>query len=49
MGLAIVKHVAELHHARLELESQEKIGTTVRVWFPPLCDDAGAPPAPTDE
>lgn len=49
LGLAIVKHVAELHHARLELDSQENIGTTVRVWFPPMCDAAEEPPAPTDQ
>lgn len=36
LGLSIVRHVAELHHARIELESEEGKGTTVRVTFPPL-------------
>lgn len=33
LGLAIVKHVAEVHNAKLTLESQENIGTTIKVEF----------------
>ena len=34
LGLSIVRHIAELHHAHIELESEEGKGTTVRVSFP---------------
>ena len=34
LGLSIVKHGAMLHHASLELESEEGVGTTVRIRFP---------------
>ncbi len=34
LGLSIVKHAAAYHHARIELESAEGEGTTVRVIFP---------------
>ena len=34
LGLSIVKHGAMLHHASLELESEERVGTTVRIHFP---------------
>lgn len=34
LGLSIVRHVAERHHAHIELKSEEKKGTTVRVTFP---------------
>lgn len=33
LGLSIVRHIAELHHARIELDSEEERGTTVRVHF----------------
>ena len=39
LGLSIVRHIAELHHARIGLEGGEGKGTTVRVTFPaPICD-----------
>ena len=34
LGLAIVKHVVERHRGRLDIESQEGEGTTVRVRLP---------------
>ena len=34
LGLSIVKHAALNHNARIELESQEGEGTTIRVIFP---------------
>ena len=34
LGLAIVKHIAEQHKAQIELESEECVGTTIRVLFP---------------
>ena len=34
LGLSKVRHIAELHHAHIELESEEGKGTTVRVSFP---------------
>lgn len=33
LGLAIVKHVAERHGAKLTLDSELNVGTTVRVVF----------------
>ena len=33
LGLAIVKHVAERHGAKLILDSELNVGTTVRVVF----------------
>ena len=33
LGLAIVKHIVSEHHARLELESEEGLGTTISVIF----------------
>jgi signal transduction histidine kinase len=34
LGLAITKHLVQLSHGRLVLESQVGLGTTVTVWFP---------------
>ena len=34
LGLAIVKHIAQVHGAAISLDSDEGIGTTVRVKFP---------------
>lgn len=34
LGLSIVRHIAKLHHARIELESEENQGTTIRIRFP---------------
>jgi two-component system cell cycle sensor histidine kinase PleC len=34
LGLAITKHLVELSHGRLALESQVGLGTTVTVWLP---------------
>ena len=34
LGLAIVKHIAEQHKAQIKLESEECVGTTIRVLFP---------------
>lgn len=33
LGLSIVKHIAEQHHAKLELQSESGKGTTIRVFF----------------
>ena len=34
LGLAIVKHIARIHNARIKLESQVDVGTTITVTFP---------------
>ena len=34
LGLAIVKHIALIHEARIKLESQVDVGTTITVTFP---------------
>lgn len=34
LGLALVQHIAALHHGRVEIESEENRGTTVRLWLP---------------
>lgn len=34
LGLAIVKHIARIHDARIKLESQVGVGTTITVTFP---------------
>ncbi len=34
LGLAIVKHIVQLHSGLLKIESQVRVGTTVRVWLP---------------
>ncbi len=34
LGLSIVKHIAEHHHARIQLESILNVGTTVTIIFP---------------
>ena len=34
LGLAIVKHIARIHDARIKLESQVDVGTTITVTFP---------------
>ena len=34
LGLAIVKHIARIHNARIKLESQVDVGTTITVIFP---------------
>jgi light-regulated signal transduction histidine kinase (bacteriophytochrome) len=33
-GLAIVKHIVQLHHGALRIESRLREGTTVTVWLP---------------
>lgn len=33
LGLSIVKHIAEQHHAKLQLQSESGEGTTIRVFF----------------
>ncbi len=42
LGLAIVKHVVERHRGRLEIESSEGVGTTLRVRLP--LSDPALPP-----
>ena len=34
LGLAIVKHIARIHNARIKLESEVDVGTTITVIFP---------------
>ena len=34
LGLSIVKHIAEFHNGRIELESTEGIGTTISCYLP---------------
>jgi len=34
LGLAGVRRIVELHGGKIELESAEGVGTTVRVWLP---------------
>ncbi len=34
LGLAIVKHIAAIHNARIKLESEVDVGTTITVTFP---------------
>ncbi len=36
LGLAIVKHIAAEHHAKICLESEEGVGTTITVVFPKI-------------
>ena len=33
LGLAIVKHIARIHNARIKLESEVNVGTTITVVF----------------
>ena len=33
LGLAIVKHIARIHNARIKLESEVDVGTTITVTF----------------
>lgn len=34
LGLSIVKHIAKIHNAKIELKSQQGVGTSIRVKFP---------------
>jgi len=34
LGLAIVKHIVSRHRGQLVIESDEGVGTSVRVWLP---------------
>ena len=34
LGLSIVKHVAELHHAKVDISSQLNRGTKITITFP---------------
>ncbi|MEZ4637306.1 MAG: HAMP domain-containing sensor histidine kinase [Caldilineaceae bacterium] len=34
LGLAIVNEIVQKHNGRIEVESEEEIGSTFRVWFP---------------
>lgn len=38
LGLSIVKHIAQYHHADIELQSQPGQGTVISVVFPPLAE-----------
>ncbi len=40
LGLAIVKHIVNRHRGQLQIESEEGVGSTFRVWLP-----ADTPPA----
>ena len=35
IGLAIVKHVAQSHNIRISVESEQNLGTTFTLYFPP--------------
>ncbi len=39
LGLSIVKHSCIYHKARIELESELDVGTTVTVYFPPIVSE----------
>ena len=43
LGLAIVKHVLLRHQGRLQIESEEGRGSTLRAWLPGARLHAGAP------
>ena len=44
LGLAIVKHIVFQLQAKLQLESQEGCGTSIRIYFPPKpCPDKAGP------
>ncbi len=45
LGLAIVKHIVNRHRGTLNVESEEGVGTTFRVWLPGG-EGAGGGPAP---
>lgn len=34
LGLALVKHIAEIHNADIEMDSAPGVGTEISVWFP---------------
>ncbi|MHA6529107.1 sensor histidine kinase [Paenibacillus sp. BAC0078] len=34
IGLSIVKRIADLHHARIEVDSEPGAGTTISLWLP---------------
>lgn len=38
LGLSIVKHIAQYHGARIELDSEQGVGTEIRVYFPRVTD-----------
>ena len=44
LGLSIVKHAARLHDAKIELQSMEGEGTTIRVLFPAPSTATGSSP-----
>ena len=44
LGLSIVKHAARLHDAKIELQSTEGEGTTIRVLFPAPSTAIGSSP-----
>jgi len=47
LGLAIVKHTTQMHGGRVEVESEERVGSTFRVHLPvstgEVADDPGMP------
>lgn len=45
LGLAIVKHIVERHRGRLDIESQEGVGTRVIIRLPKAASDEEAPEA----
>lgn len=46
LGLAIVKHIVERHRGRLDIESQEGVGTQVIIRLPMVSDDDKNAPLP---
>jgi signal transduction histidine kinase len=44
LGLSISKSLVELHGGRLEIISEVGVGTSVAIYLPPSCVDAGSRP-----
>lgn len=49
LGLSIVKHVVDIHHGKVEVDSEQGQGTTFRVLFPVSQEVATEQPADTSQ
>jgi signal transduction histidine kinase len=49
LGLAIAKWIADMHQARLSVESRESAGSTFRIVFPASAADSSSAWAPGSE